>query len=137
MKSYALAIIATMLLAAGYAYQNPGEITVRFLMFERYFPQGVWEMILFGAGAILMWFFSLLAALEGRGKYKRQIRERDQKIASLEAERTSLLGAIAARREHEAPAFDAAPNREMPSEPQRSEALYASGDGSEGKPDLT
>ena len=91
MKSYALAIALSMLISAIYAIQNTQEITVRFLFFEGVYAQGLWEVILFSAGAVLMWFFSLLALLEVRSKYRGQIRERDKKIASLEEERNSLL----------------------------------------------
>ena len=91
MKSYALAIALSMLLSAIYAIQNTQEITVRFLFFEGAYAQGLWEVILFSAGAVLMWFFSLLALLEVRSKYRGQIRERDKKIASLEEEINSLL----------------------------------------------
>ncbi|HAA47681.1 MAG TPA: DUF1049 domain-containing protein, partial [Synergistaceae bacterium] len=38
MKSYALAVALAMLLAAVYAFQNAGEIIVRFLVWERTIP---------------------------------------------------------------------------------------------------
>lgn len=91
MKSYALAIALSMLISAIYAIQNTQEITVRFLFFEGVYSQGLWEVILFSAGSVLMWLFSLLALLEVRSKYRGQIRERDKKITSLEEERNSLL----------------------------------------------
>jgi len=55
MKSYALAIALAMLLAAVYAFQNTGEVLVRFLMWEVSLPQGIWEIMLFAAGGVLMW----------------------------------------------------------------------------------
>lgn len=95
MRSYALAIAASMLLAAIYVFQNDaGEVTVRFLIFERVFPQGVWEVLLFSVGAVVMWVFSILASLELRASYRGKIKERDKKIQTLEDEKSSLLGAI-------------------------------------------
>lgn len=40
MKSYTLAVALAMLLSALYAFQNPGDVTVRFLLYERTVPQG-------------------------------------------------------------------------------------------------
>lgn len=94
MFSYILAIAFSILLSAVYAFQNAADISVKFLMFERSFPQGVWEALLFSAGVLLMWVFSILASLEGRAKYKSMIKERDQKIAGLEDEKKSLLSAF-------------------------------------------
>lgn len=94
MRSYALAIAASMLLAAIYVFQNVGEVTVRFFMFEHVFPQGVWEVLLFSVGAVIMWVFSLFASLELRAKYRSQIKDRDKKITALEEEKSSLLSAI-------------------------------------------
>lgn len=94
MRSYALAIAASMLLAAIYVFQNVGEVTVRFFVFEHVFPQGVWEVLLFSVGAVIMWTFSLFASLELRAKYRSQIKDRDKKIAALEEEKSSLLSAI-------------------------------------------
>lgn len=94
MRSYALAITASMLLSAIYVFQNVGDVTVRFFIFEHVFPQGVWEALLFSAGAVLMWFFSIFASLELRVKYRSQLKDRDKKIKVLEEEKTSLLAAI-------------------------------------------
>lgn len=94
MKSYILAVAFSMLLSAIYAFQNMADITVRFITFQRDVPQGVWEVILFSFGAVLMWFFSILASLENAKKYRGQIKERDAKITSLENEKTSLLNAF-------------------------------------------
>lgn len=94
MRSYALAITASMLLSAIYVFQNVGDVTVRFFIFEHVFPQGVWEALLFSAGAVLMWFFSIFASLELRVGYRSQIKDRDKKIKVLEEEKASLLAAI-------------------------------------------
>lgn len=94
MKSYALAIALAMLVSAIYAFQNAGDVTVRFLVFEQTFPQGMWEVLLFAAGAILMWLFSLLALLEVKGKHKAALKEKEKRIAELEEERASLLAAL-------------------------------------------
>jgi uncharacterized integral membrane protein len=92
--SYVLAIAFSILLSAVYAFQNAGDIYVKFLVFERTFPQGVWEALLFSAGVLLMWIFSIFASLEGRAKYRGMIKERDLKIANLEEEKKSLLAAF-------------------------------------------
>jgi uncharacterized integral membrane protein len=92
--SYILAIAFSILLSAVYAFQNAGDIYVKFLIFERSFPQGVWETLLFSAGILLMWIFSIFASLEGRAKYKSLIKERDAKIASMEEEKKALLAAF-------------------------------------------
>lgn len=94
MRSYALAITASMLLSAIYVFQNVGDVTVRFFIFEHVFPQGVWEALLFSAGAVLMWFFSIFASIELRVNYRSQIKDRDKKIKVLEEEKASLLSAI-------------------------------------------
>ena len=96
MLTYILAIAFSILLSAVYAFQNSGDIYVRFLVFERVFPQGVWEALLFSAGVLLMWIFSIFASLEGRAKYKSIIKEKDLKIAGLEEERKSLLSLLSA-----------------------------------------
>lgn len=94
MKSYALAIAVSMFLAAIYAFQNTTTITVQFLMFERDVPQGLWEVLLFSSGLVLMWLFSILASLELRSNHRAQIKQRDKKIAVLEEEKSSLLAAF-------------------------------------------
>ncbi len=94
MKSYALAIALAMLLAAVYAFQNTGEVLVRFLMWEVSLPQGIWEIMLFAAGGVLMWMVSLFAMMESRSKYTRQIKEKESRVKELENERSSLMDAI-------------------------------------------
>ena len=83
-----------MLVAAVYAFQNTGEVLVKFLVWELSFPQGIWEVMLFAAGGVLMWLVSLFASVEGRSKYVRQIKEKDARIRDLEHEKTSLMEAI-------------------------------------------
>ena len=104
MRSYILAIAFSMLLSAIYVFQNTGDIYVRFLMFEREFPQGVWEVLLFSVGAVIMWLFSIFASLEMRSKNSARIKERDKKISQLEEEKNSLLAAF----KHMAPSSESA-----------------------------
>jgi len=84
MRSYGLGIGFCMLLAALFAYQNPGDLVIRFLVWERVLPQGVWEIALFTAGAIAMWFISLSAILETRNKNARELKEQKERITILE-----------------------------------------------------
>ncbi len=94
MKSYALAIAVSMLLAAVFAFQNTADVMVKFLLWEVALPQGIWEVMLFAAGGVLMWMVSLFALMEGRSRYTRQIREKEKRIKELEEERASLMGAF-------------------------------------------
>ncbi len=94
MKSYVLAITLAMLVAAGFVFQNPGSVTVSFLMWSRELPQGVWEVVLFAAGGILMWGVSLVAMFEERNRYRRQIRNLERRVGELQEERDSLVGAL-------------------------------------------
>lgn len=94
MKSYVLAITITMFLSALYAFQNPGSITVRFLIFERTLPQGVWDVVVFCVGAAIMWMFSVFSSLETVGKYKRMLKEKDAKISALENEKKMILESV-------------------------------------------
>ena len=84
MRSYALAIAFSVLLAAVYAFQNPGDVTVRFLVWTREVPQGVWEAAVFAGGCVLMWVVSLSAFLELRTSYRSRFKEQDMKIKKLE-----------------------------------------------------
>lgn len=97
MKSYILAIVLTMFLSALFAFQNIGEVTVRFLIFEWTLPQGVWEVALFSSGAAIMWFFSLFSVFEVRSKYKKELKQRDEKIAALEQEKKAILDSFVTR----------------------------------------
>lgn len=97
MKSYILAITVTMFLSALFAFQNIGDVTVRFLIFEWVFPQGVWEVLVFCAGAAIMWVFSIFSVFEVRGKYKHELKVKDEKIVSLENEKKTILESISSR----------------------------------------
>lgn len=94
MKSYILAITVTMFFSALYAYQNIGDVTVRFLLSEWVFPQGVFEILLFCIGAALMWIFSVFSVFEVRGKYKKEIKQKDDRIAELENEKKMLADSL-------------------------------------------
>lgn len=98
MKSYILAITVTMFLSALFAFQNIGDVTVRFMFFEWTFPQGVWEVMLFCVGAAVMWIFSIFSMFEVRGKYKKELKVKDDKITSLEQEKKMILDSISAAR---------------------------------------
>jgi len=139
MKSYALAVALAMLLAATYAFQNTGEILVRFLIWERTIPQGIWDVLLFAAGGVLMWFVSLFALLETRGKYVRQVREKDKRIKELEEERTSLMNAFRTQQEPEGVVKEqpvsGPPAEEVFSEPVKPVDDSSREEGDEGKTD--
>ncbi|MBN1334028.1 MAG: LapA family protein [Synergistales bacterium] len=101
MRSYGLGIAFCMLLAALFAYQNPGDLVIRFLVWERVLPQGVWEIALFVAGVIAMWIISLSAILETRNKNAHQLKDQKERIDTLEKElavtrdeRNSLMMAL-------------------------------------------
>lgn len=94
MRSYALAVGLAMMLSAIFAFQNTGEITVKFLIWTRQVPQGIWEVAVFAGGCVLMWLVSMSAALESRVKYKKQIRELEGEVKKMEEERMSLLNAM-------------------------------------------
>lgn len=95
MKSYFLAITVTMFLSALYAFQNIGDVTVRFLIFEWTLPQGVWEVLVFCAGAAIMWVFSIFSILEVRGKYKKELKVKDERISAIEGEKKTILESVA------------------------------------------
>lgn len=97
LKSYVLAIVLTMFLSALFAFQNIGDVTVKFIFWEWMLPQGVWEVVLFSTGAAVMWFFSLFSVFEVRSKFKKQIKEKDEKIASLEQEKKAILDSVTAK----------------------------------------
>ena len=101
MRSYGLGIAFTMLVAALYAFQNKGEIIVRFLTWERALPQGVWEIALLALGCVAMWLISLSAILETRNRnagiikdQKDRIAELEENVSLLKEEKTSLMIAI-------------------------------------------
>jgi hypothetical protein len=82
------------MLSAVYVFQNAGDIYVTFLIFERRFPQGVWEVILFSSGVILMWIFSIFASIEANMRHRSKMKEKEERIARLEEEKKSLLSAF-------------------------------------------
>jgi len=94
MKSYVLALALGMLLAAFYAVQNSGMVVVKFLMWQWSLHQGIWEVLVFAAGAVLMWITSFAAHVESRNKYRNDIKELKKRIADLEEEKRSLLEAL-------------------------------------------
>ena len=96
MKSTLLAIVITMFVSALYAVQNLDVVKIRFMFGEWAFPQGVWDIVLFCAGAALMWLVSTFAGYEKRGEYKKQINELSCKLQSAEAEKNNLIASIAA-----------------------------------------
>jgi len=93
-KSYALAILLAMLVAAGYAFQNTGDVVVRFIIWEKTLPQGLWDILLFAAGGLLMWIVSLASLIEIRGALRRKLKEQDERIRVLEQEKQQLLEAF-------------------------------------------
>lgn len=95
MKSTMLAIIVTMVISAIYSVQNIGTVTIRFLIFKWSFPQGVWDIVLFCSGAVMMWLFSLLASREVRNKYKCEVKELKEKLESMEQDKKDLIASIA------------------------------------------
>lgn len=101
MRSYGLGTAFTMLIAALYAFQNRSSIVVRFLVWERNLPQGVWEIALFALGCVVMWVVSLSAIWENRHKYtgslkeqKLKVKELEETISVLRDEKSSLMAAL-------------------------------------------
>ena len=94
MRSFTVAIAFAVLVSAVFSYQNPGDVTIRFLVWTRQLPQGVWEVAVFSAGCVLMWIVSLSAHLEGRARFRKIIREQTERIAKLEDDRANILKAI-------------------------------------------
>ncbi|OUO91885.1 LapA family protein [Cloacibacillus sp. An23] len=97
MKSYVLAIVLTMFLSALFAFQNIGDVNVKFIIWQWTLPQGVWEVALFSLGAAVMWFFSLFSVFEVRSKLKKQMKEKEGKIAALEQEKKAILDSVTAK----------------------------------------
>ena len=90
-----------MFVSTLFAFQNIGDVTVKFIVWQWVFPQGVWEVVLFCGGAAIMWFFSLCSSFESRSKYRKKLKEKDEKIASLEQEKKSILDSVAAKQASE------------------------------------
>lgn len=97
MKSYVLAIVLTMFLSALFAFQNIGDVNVKFIIWQWTLPLGVWEVALFSLGAAVMWFFSLFSVFEVRSKLKKQMKEKEGKIAALEQEKKAILDSVTAK----------------------------------------
>ncbi|MDI3499009.1 MAG: lipopolysaccharide assembly protein [Synergistaceae bacterium] len=91
MKSYALAVAAGMIIAALYAVQNGDIITVNFLVWQRDVHQGIWEVLVFAAGALLMWVASVGAIVELKGRSKSRVKELERQISALEKEKASFI----------------------------------------------
>jgi uncharacterized integral membrane protein len=91
MTNYFLGIFVELIISAAYANGNTEQITVNFLIFQQSFPQGIWEMLLFSLGAILMWIFSVGASIESYTANRKKIKEMNKKITDLEDEKKSLL----------------------------------------------
>ena len=123
MKSYFLAVTITMFLSALFAFQNIGDVTVRFLTFEWTFPQGLWEVLIFCTGAAIMWIFSIFALFEVRGKYKQQLRQKDERISAVESEKKTILESMAAAKN--APA---AAETETPAAAKTADTVPAAGE---------
>ena len=94
MKSYFLGIVVAIALSAVYVTYNTAEVTVSYLGFHASFNQGIWDVFLFGAGAIIMWILSLCASIETYSANKKRVRELNKKIEGLEDEKKSLLSAL-------------------------------------------
>ena len=54
-------------------------------------PAGVWEVLIFCAGAAIMWIFSIFSMFEVRGKYKKELKAKDERIAAVEKEKRLYL----------------------------------------------
>jgi len=114
LKSYALAILLSMLVAAGYAFQNTGDVVVRFLMWEKTLPQGLWDILLFAAGGLLMWIVSLASLVEIRGALQRKIKEQEERVRSLEQEKQQLIEALKKNPVNEPPVTQSAQETTSP-----------------------
>ncbi|EHM13729.1 MULTISPECIES: LapA family protein [Jonquetella] len=96
MKSYGIGLGLTAVLAAIFAVQNPDMISVRWLAWEFALPQGLWEVLMFGLGVLLMGVFAVVAGWENRYRVARELSRSKLRIAALEKEREALLSAAQA-----------------------------------------
>jgi len=103
-----------MLVAAGYAFQNTGDVVVRFLMWEKTLPQGLWDILLFAAGGLLMWIVSLASLVEIRGALQRKIKEQEERVRSLEQEKQQLIEALKKNPVNEPPVTQSAQETTSP-----------------------
>jgi uncharacterized integral membrane protein len=91
MKSYILGIVVAMILSVAYALSNTAEITVKFFNLQTTFPQGMWEVIVFALGILIMGLISICESIESYVKNRKKTKELTKRIAQLEDERKSLL----------------------------------------------
>ncbi|MDR1581333.1 MAG: LapA family protein [Synergistaceae bacterium] len=94
MKSNILGIMVAMILSAVYVLSNTAEITVKFLSLEMTFHQGLWEIIVFGTGVLIMGLISFCAEIEMYVKNRKKTKELTKRVAQLEDERKSLLDTL-------------------------------------------
>jgi len=94
MKSYFLGIVVAIGLSAVYVTNNTTDVTINFLGFQTSLNQGLWEVFLFGIGAIIMWVLSIGASIESYTAQKKRFKELNKKIEELENEKKSLLAAL-------------------------------------------
>ncbi|MDR1132739.1 MAG: LapA family protein [Synergistaceae bacterium] len=94
MKSYILGIVVAMILSATYALSNTAEITVKILNLQTTLPQGIWEVIVFAFGVLIMWLISVCASIETYVKHRKKTKELTKRITQLEDERKSLLDTL-------------------------------------------
>ena len=88
-----------MFLSALFAFQNIGDVTVKFFFWQGPLPQGVREVGPFSTGAAVMWFFALFSVFEVRSKLKKQLKEKDDKIAALEQEKKAILDSVTVKQQ--------------------------------------
>ncbi|MDR1651927.1 MAG: LapA family protein [Synergistaceae bacterium] len=91
MKSYFLCFLVLMVLSAVYTISNTADVTVRFFTIEKVFSQGLWEILLFLSGALIMWLFSVGAEIEVYRENRKKARELARKVKELEDEKHALL----------------------------------------------
>ncbi|MDR0764730.1 MAG: LapA family protein [Synergistaceae bacterium] len=94
MKSYIVGIAVAMILSAVYALSNTDEITIKFLDLRMTLRQGIWEIIVFALGVLIMWIISLCASMEVYIKNRKKTKELTKRVTQLEDERTSLLATL-------------------------------------------
>ncbi len=96
MRSYGLGLGLVALLSALFAVQNQDVVAVKFLVWDFALSQGIWEVVLFVVGVVLMWIISLAATWEIRYHNRRDQERSRRRIAALEKEKEALLAAMKA-----------------------------------------
>lgn len=96
MRSYGLGLGFVAVLAATFAVQNQDIVAVRFLAWDFALHQGMWEILLFTLGILLMWVISLAASWEAKFRSRRELERCRRRVESLEKERSALLAAMKA-----------------------------------------